>query len=161
MNSFYQANFEGYIWVSLNTFAVILNSLIEKYVTVNINQTAVGISCYQNFLGTIVLSVFVSFVDGWSVSLEEFIFISKWSQFMILLTCVFGTTIGIAYFSLNKYESPTSITVAGNMNKFASVIVSYFVFNTFLSIQSGVGLIICIAGGMYYSVASIQAREGH
>jgi len=40
----------GYAWLSLNTSLFALNVLYEKHAVVTVDQTAVGISCYQNLL---------------------------------------------------------------------------------------------------------------
>lgn len=152
-----EGDFNGYIWIILNTLAVVLNSLLEKYVTVNISQTAIGISLYQNMVSTVLLIIFVTVLDGWGNCIQDFINIDISRKVMFFLTCIFGTTIGVSYFTLNKFESPTSITVAGNMNKLLSVILSYFVFESIYTMESTFGLTVSIIGGLYYSISSIQS----
>ena len=48
---------EGYAWISFNTFMFTLQVIIEKYAVTSVDQTAVGVSCYQNLLSLPVLIV--------------------------------------------------------------------------------------------------------
>eukprot|EP00003_Mantamonas_plastica_P009070 TRINITY_DN1830_c0_g1_i3.p2 TRINITY_DN1830_c0_g1~~TRINITY_DN1830_c0_g1_i3.p2 ORF type:complete len:120 (-),score=41.89 TRINITY_DN1830_c0_g1_i3:5-364(-) len=81
------------------------------------------------------------------------------TSLMLILSAFLGFLMSITYFSLNKISTATSISLAGNMNKFVSVIVGSFVFQQALTLQTTVGLIICLFGGFYYSVEGVKAKE--
>ena len=50
-------NYTGYMWMTLNTIIFAINVLYEKYAVVSVDQTAVGVSCYQNILSLPLLMI--------------------------------------------------------------------------------------------------------
>ena len=54
---------------------------------------------------------------------------------------------------ISKYKitSPTSITIAGNMNKLVSAIVGTVLFKNKVTANIIAGLLVCLAGGLLYS----------
>jgi drug/metabolite transporter (DMT)-like permease len=149
------ADAEGYWWIIANTVCVIVNVLLEKYVVVNIQQTPVGVSCYQNLLSALFLVVYIAITRTTSDTSDTQLIepLTLFQKFMFIGSCIFGFTISVSYFSLQKFASPTSISVAGNMNKFISVIVGAIVFHQALTFSGLGGLVICILGGLVYSLS--------
>ena len=48
---------EGYAWIMFNTAMFVLLVIVEKYAVTSVDQTNVGVSCYQNLLSLPVLVV--------------------------------------------------------------------------------------------------------
>ena len=159
--SYFDLNFDyyGYAWMSLNTVIFAINVLYEKYAVVSVDQTAVGVSCYQNILSLPLLTVMLV-STGESTAATEWGSLSASMQGTIFLTGVFGCLLSICYMSLNKFASPTAITIASNLNKLVSAIVGRLVFHNAISPHTVLGLLICMGGGYYYSNApKIQSKS--
>lgn len=145
-------NMNGYIWMTANTCIFACNVLYEKYAVVSVDQTAVGVSCYQNILSIPLLTVAL-LSSGETEAMAAYKVLSFSLQGIIILTGFFGCLLSICYMSLNKFASPTSITIASNLNKLVSAIVGGLVFHSTFTAHAVVGLLICMAGGYMYSTA--------
>jgi len=153
-------DYTGYMWMTANTLIFACNVLYEKYAVVSVDQTAVGISCYQNILSLPLLLVMIFASGGteeageWTNSLTGFGELPGYMQAIIPITGVFGCLLSICYMSLNQFASPTSITIASNLNKLVSAIVGGMVFHNTITAHTVIGLLICMAGGYMYGTAS-------
>lgn len=158
--SYYDLNYDsvGYMWMTANTAIFACNVLYEKYAVVSVDQTAVGVSCYQNILSLPLLSV-VLLSNGETVAFGAFSELTPSYQGIIFLTGIFGCLLSICYMSLNKFASPTAITIASNLNKLVSAIVGAIVFNNAVTVHAVAGLLICMLGGYMYSNASNKPRK--
>jgi len=139
-------NAAGYMWMSLNTCIFAVNVLYEKYAVVSVDQTAVGVSCYQNLL-SLPLLFFMFYSSGEITAPAAWGTLTAAMQGTILLTGFFGCLLSICYMSLNKFASPTSITIGSNLNKLVSAIVGGLVFHNTISLHTIAGLLICMTGG--------------
>jgi drug/metabolite transporter (DMT)-like permease len=152
-------NAAGYMWMSCNTVIFAINVLYEKYAVVSVDQTAVGVSCYQNLLSLPLLTLMLVSSGEHVSATGEWGNLSASMQGTILLTGVFGCLLSICYMSLNKFASPTAITIASNLNKLVSAIVGALVFHNSVSPHTVFGLLICMAGGYHYANApKIQSK---
>lgn len=145
-------NAVGYVWMTANTCIFACNVLYEKYAVISVDQTAVGVSCYQNILSIPLLGVAL-LSSGETVATGAYQELSFFMQSSIIATGFFGCLLSICYMSLNKFVSPTSITIASNLNKLVSAIVGAVVFHSTVSAHAIVGLLICMMGGYLYSSA--------
>merc|ERR1719409_2416120 len=152
--SFYDLNFDfaGYMWMSANTVIFACNVLYEKYAVVSVDQTAVGVSCYQNLLSLPMLTV-VLLSTGETAALSEMSKLTTYYKCIIVMTGFFGCLLSICYMSLNKFASPTAITIGSNLNKLMSAIIGGIVFQNVITVHTVAGLMICMAGGYIYSSA--------
>ena len=64
--------------------------------------------------------------------------------------------LSITYMTLYKFSTPTSITVAANLNKVLTIIVAQSLFGGKLGQTQTVGLAICILASVWYSFATLQ-----
>lgn len=64
--------------------------------------------------------------------------------------------LSITYMTLYKFSTPTSITVAANLNKVLTIIVAQSLFGGKLGQTQTVGLAICILASAWYSFATLQ-----
>jgi drug/metabolite transporter (DMT)-like permease len=78
------------------------------------------------------------------------------TQFVLLCTCIGGLAISVVYMQLFSLSSSTSIVLASTMNKAVSILVAHFLFSDSLTPTQILGLLICIAGGLWYSLAPSQ-----
>ena len=152
-------NYTGYMWMTLNTIIFAINVLYEKYAVVSVDQTAVGVSCYQNILSLPLLMIML-ISTGETSATVAWGQLSASMQGTIFLTGVFGCLLSICYMSLNKFASPTAITIASNLNKLVSAIVGALVFHNSVSPHTVLGLLICMGGGYYYANAPKIAPRG-
>jgi len=158
--SYFDMNFNalGYLWMVANTSIFTCNVLYEKYAVTSVDQTAVGISCYQNVLSLPILTVALM-TSGEQGAIDAWFFLPGYMQVIILLSGVFGCLLSVCYMSLNKFASPTAITIASNLNKLMSAIIGGLVFESKVTPHTVAGLLICMAGGYMYSSASSQGPK--
>lgn len=159
--SYFDMNFNmvGYLWMVANTILFTCNVLYEKYAVTSVDQTAVGISCYQNILSLPILAVTL-ITSGETGAIDAWVVLPGHMQVIILLTGVFGCLLSVCYMSLNKFASPTAITIASNLNKLVSAILGGLVFQSSVTPHAVAGLLICMAGGyMYSNAAKKQPKE--
>jgi drug/metabolite transporter (DMT)-like permease len=146
--SYYDLNFDfhGYMWMSANTVIFACNVLYEKYAVVSVDQTAVGVSCYQNLLSLPMLTV-VLLSTGETAAFTDMQKLSTYYKCIIVMTGFFGCLLSICYMSLNKFASPTAITIGSNLNKLVSAVIGGIVFKNAVTTHAILGLLICMAGG--------------
>ena len=71
---------------------------------------------------------------------------------MIFATCLGGILIGIAYPKCFSLLSGTSVVVASTGNKAVSILIGMYMFGTHLSFMQIIGLLVCIAGSLWYAL---------
>ena len=79
--------------------------------------------------------------------------------YVFLFLGLMGTLISMSYNNLYKLVSATSVVVAANMNKVAAILLAWFVFGKPLSAMQVFGLMVCIGGGISYSVILQQDKQ--
>ena len=67
--------------------------------------------------------------------------------------------LGSCYAQCYKRASATAVTVAGNVNKALSVVVSFFVFGTEVSQKQAAGILCCLGGAFGYSLLGAWRRD--
>lgn len=146
----------GYLWLVGNSVATIFNTFWNKFYITHYTkelkiQTSYGVSFIQQLETLpIVLVMAVGNQEGdaftrlgpMSVSLKA----------MVFATCLGGILIGIAYPKCFSLVSGTSVVVASTANKAVSILLGMWMFGTRLSLMQVVGLIICIAGSLWYAL---------
>ena len=80
--------------------------------------------------------------------------ISTTTLVLAILTGGLGCGISLSYMHLQKFATATSITVAGNFNKIASILIGSMVFSKTFSLLQVLGLLICVSGALWYSLAT-------
>ena len=76
-----------------------------------------------------------------------------------MLTAVAASALGAllistTYTKVYKIASATAVTVCGNVSKALGIVAGHVVFGTVLSRTQSVGLVVCMVGGLQYSLAS-------
>jgi len=158
----------GYFWVGVNTCLFVIGQLWEKYaMSRSSDQTALGISTIKNilslpvFLAISTCQILYSVVyNSEEVTFPDFGKLGAGNLFVIFLTGLGCFAISIVYMTLYKISNATTITVGGNFNKIVSIIVAAFVFKSKdLSMGAVVGLLVSIAGSVWYSVEEIKMKQ--
>eukprot|EP00658_Telonema_sp_P-2_P023876 TRINITY_DN19580_c0_g1_i12.p1 TRINITY_DN19580_c0_g1~~TRINITY_DN19580_c0_g1_i12.p1 ORF type:complete len:235 (+),score=55.08 TRINITY_DN19580_c0_g1_i12:88-792(+) len=156
--TFSDLNYEphGYAWISFNSAMFVALVLLEKFIITNIDQTSVGVSCYQNSLSLPVILAGVAF-GGETECVTDFQLLPFNYKILILVSGCLGCLLSLCYISLNQLMSATSVTIAGNINKLLSAVVGVAVFSSAFNMNCVLGLVLCVYGGYLYSQAGKSA----
>eukprot|EP00547_Thalassionema_nitzschioides_P002431 CAMPEP_0194201378 /NCGR_PEP_ID=MMETSP0156-20130528/1656_1 /TAXON_ID=33649 /ORGANISM="Thalassionema nitzschioides, Strain L26-B" /LENGTH=347 /DNA_ID=CAMNT_0038926549 /DNA_START=79 /DNA_END=1122 /DNA_ORIENTATION=- len=149
-------NFMGYMWLVGNSMATILNTFwnkvfITKYTRELKIQTSYGVSLIQQ-VETLPIVFFLAVANNESHSLADIVPLDFITKMMLVATCAGGVLIGIAYPKCYSLFSGTSVVVASTANKAVSILLGMYLFGTILSPIQILGLLICIAGSLWYAV---------
>jgi drug/metabolite transporter (DMT)-like permease len=151
-------NFWGYLYLSLNTIAYTINNVYSKVTITDMDQTGSGVSMIQLLISLPVFTLYAGLFGELPDGLYKAFELRGTVLYVFLFLGLMGTLISMSYNNLYKLVSATSIVVAANMNKVAAILLAYFVFGKPLSALQVIGLLICIVGGISYSIVSQQDK---
>lgn len=149
-------NLVGYLWLVGNSLATIFNTFWNKFYITHYTkelkiQTSYGVSFIQQVETLpIVFVLAVANKEGNAFNMLGPLDLS--AKMMVFATCLGGILIGIAYPKCFSLVSGTSVVVASTANKAVSILIGMWLFGTRLSSMQIVGLLICIAGSLWYAV---------
>ncbi len=153
---------QGYLWACANLVAYASNSLLDRVMMSSTSQTAAGIT-----LITQAISLPISYGQGRLVhglglaSIASLVgSLDAPTAAALLVTGVGAGALGSCFAQCYKRASATAVTIAGNVNKACSVLVSVAVFGTEISATQLVGLVCCLGGAFGYSFVGARARDG-
>lgn len=118
------------LWVLVN----IGGALYDKQITVEVEQTPVGCSCYKNLLGLPVL-LLAATLTGETNKLAGALStmpMVMWPQ--VAMSGFLGFGMSLCYSTLNKITSATNITAANTFNKILTTIIGSKLFHESTSI---------------------------
>ena len=104
-------SFEGFQWILLNLILTVTIPIIDKKLTNDVKQeqTSTGISTLKNLMSFPML-LFIAYFKGTLSSMTDVLpYLPLQNHFILFLTIFFGTTIGIAYYSLMSLVNATSM----------------------------------------------------
>ncbi|CAB9517274.1 Solute carrier family 35 [Seminavis robusta] len=146
----------GYLWLVGNSVATIINTFWNKFYITHYTkelkiQTSYGVSFIQQ-VETLPIVGFLAIMNNESAAFGEMGPLTMAAKSMIFATCLGGVLIGIAYPKCFSLVSGTSVVVASTANKAVSILIGMWLFGTQLSFLQIVGLLICIAGSLWYAL---------
>ena len=149
-------NLAGYLWLVGNSVATIINTFWNKFYITHYTkelkiQTSYGVSFIQQ-IETLPIVLFLAMANDETLAYEEFQPLDTAAKVMIFATCLGGILIGIAYPKCLSLVSGTSVVVASTANKAVSILIGMWLFGTRLSTMQVIGLLVCIAGSLWYSM---------
>ena len=149
-------NAVGYMWLSVNAFATISNTFwnkvyITRYTREKKIQTSYGVAfiCQTETLPLVLVMAMANHEGG---ALMELASLQPLSKIMVFITCCGGILISVAYPKCFSLMSGTSVVVASTANKAISIMLGVLIFGTTLTVTQVTGLVICVAGSLWYSV---------
>lgn len=153
-------NAEGYFWQLLNSGLFIIGQLYEKWAMTNTtDQTPLGVSLIKNMWSLpIALALGISFGEHAHLP-SAYAALSGPSALLIVLSGLGCFCLSICYMNLYKISSPTSITVAANLNKVLTIVFAQAIFGGALGALQSLGLAICIAGSGWYSFECTRPKS--
>jgi drug/metabolite transporter (DMT)-like permease len=152
----------GYMWLTVNTVLYAITVHLEKYASVNTDQTYAGNSCYQNIcslpvsIALMVLGVACKdgpvgeYISDESGALSAFAELSLPYKATVLGSGVIGCCLSMACMRLNKITVATNVAMANNVNKLVSAVVGMLVFKTAMKPSAVVGLLIVLFGASVF-----------
>mmetsp|Transcript_29833 Transcript_29833/g.77007 ORF Transcript_29833/g.77007 Transcript_29833/m.77007 type:complete len:324 (+) Transcript_29833:166-1137(+) len=144
----------GYFWAFLYFGATVVNSLYVKMVFDKMTSMSnVEKMYYQNLVAVpalLVLSLIADPLDKLGAAVED---MSLSGVTAVVLSCFMGTMISLAGTFLRDLVSPTSFNIAGNSNKFATVLFSAVLLQAQNTSTALMGLVIALIGGATYALA--------
>jgi drug/metabolite transporter (DMT)-like permease len=156
-------NAMGYLWLVGNSVATIINTFWNKfyitYYTKELKiQTSYGVSFIQQ-LETLPIVFVLAFANAEGGALSAIAPLSLEGKAMIFATCLGGVLIGIAYPKCFSLVSGTSVVVASTANKAVSILIGMWLFGTRLSGLQIIGLLVCVAGSLWYAVEGRRGKK--
>jgi drug/metabolite transporter (DMT)-like permease len=156
-------NLAGYLWLVGNSVATIVNTFWNKiYITHYTKelkiQTSYGVSFIQQ-VETIPIVFLLATMNKEGGAWTAFGPLSVSAKLMVVATMAGGVLIGIAYPKCFSLVSGTSVVVASTANKAVSILIGMWLFGTRLSALQIVGLLVCIAGSLWYAVEGKKPKR--
>mmetsp|Transcript_65072 Transcript_65072/g.187257 ORF Transcript_65072/g.187257 Transcript_65072/m.187257 type:complete len:279 (+) Transcript_65072:80-916(+) len=158
-------NAMGYLWLTGNSVATIINTFWNKFYITHYTkelkiQTSYGVSFIQQ-VETLPIVFVLAVANNEGNAFAMFNPLDMTSKLMILATCFGGILIGIAYPKCFSLVSGTSVVVASTANKAVSILIGMYLFGTRLSNLQVLGLLICIAGSLWYALEGKKGNKAH
>lgn len=160
----------GYFWAFMYFVATVVNSLYVKMVFDKMTSMSnVEKMYYQNLVAVPALLVLALAMDGVDRLSDVISNMSFGGIAAVVLSCFMGTMISLAGTFLRDLVSATSFNIAGNSNKFATVLFSAILLQSENSAVALLGLIVALIGGATYALApspprtdpSVEAKQSH
>lgn len=156
-------NAMGYLWLVGNSIATIVNTFWNKFYITHYTkelkiQTSYGVSFIQQ-VETLPIVFVLAAANHEGGAFGEMSGLPVSGKAMIFATCLGGILIGIAYPKCFSLVSGTSVVVASTANKAVSILIGMYLFGTRLSSLQVVGLLICIAGSLWYAVEGKKGKK--
>lgn len=147
----------GYLWLTANAAATVVNTFWNNVFIKQFKQrgaqTPHGVSLViQTETLPIVFCCMVA--NNELESAPEIATLSTVTSIIFAATCVGGLVIAVTYSKLYSISTGTSVVLASTINKAISILVAHVVFHTILSATQIIGLVVCVLGGLWYSLAS-------
>ena len=155
-------NAVGYLWLVGNSVATIINTFWNKFYITHYTkelkiQTSYGVSFIQQ-IETLPIVFVLAAANNEGGALSELGPLPFAGKMMVFMTCLGGVLIGIAYPKCFSLVSGTSVVVASTANKAVSILIGMWLFGTRLSVVQVIGLLICIAGSLWYAVEGKRGK---
>jgi len=149
-------NLVGYLWLVGNSVATIFNTFWNKFYITHYTkelkiQTSYGVSFIQQ-VETLPIVLVLAMANNEGAFYEKFTPLVMTTKLVIFSTCLGGILIGIAYPKCFSLVSGTSVVVASTANKAVSILIGMYLFGTRLSTIQVIGLLVCIAGSLWYAM---------
>jgi len=156
-------NAMGYLWLAGNSVATIINTFWNKFYITHYTkelkiQTSYGVSFIQQ-LETLPIVFVLAAANNEGGAFAALSPLPSSGKAMVLMTCLGGVLIGIAYPKCFSLVSGTSVVVASTANKAVSILIGMWLFGTRLSLMQVVGLLVCIAGSLWYAVEGKRGKK--
>jgi len=156
-------NLVGYLWLVGNSVATIVNTFWNKFYITHYTkelkiQTSYGVSFIQQ-VETLPIVFVLAAANHEGGAFGELAPLSLSAKSMVFATCLGGILIGIAYPKCFSLVSGTSVVVASTANKAVSILIGMWLFGTRLSILQIIGLLVCIAGSLWYAVEGKKGKK--
>lgn len=145
---------KGVQWLALNIACVVLIPIIEKRLLSNLTkeQTPTGVTFVRNMLSVpmfLLLGFYRYSVSEITTALSG---LDLTNIMNMTLTCIFGFSIGVAYFFLLKLVSNTSIAIANTFYKLITLLASLFIWGLpFDSFDGLIGIALNFVGITWYT----------
>lgn len=145
--------FKGVGWILFNLFLTVTVPILDKKLTNDIiqEQTSTGISTLKNGLSIPFLLVLAYFRGQFSALTVALPALPTIDWIYLGITIFFGTTIGIAYYSLMSLVSATSVVAANVTYKLVTLMVSLVLFPVPFKLYGVFGLFLSFFGVGWFS----------
>lgn len=148
----------GYCWLVANSACFCFGQLYEKWnMSRTTDQTATGVAAIKASLSLPVVGVLAPTLGEFQ-TLKDMPTLDFGTILLMLVSSLGAIGMGVIYMTLYKIASATATTVAGNFNKIVSIVVGAIVFSSALSKMQVVGLAVCLAGSMWWSLEAVRQR---
>jgi len=151
---------DGYFWLGINAFVYVFACFYNKYYITKSLQTPVGIALITN-TASLPCILMTAAIDKEDLALG----VARMRQLpdrllaVVLASAIGALLISTTYTKVYKIASATAVTVCGNVSKALGIVGGSILFGTVLSHTQSVGLVVCMAGGLQYSLSS-KAKGG-
>ena len=158
----FDANYSsvGYFWQTCNSVIYIVNTFYNKIYQTALQrgneQTAEGNAlveqCWTLLWGGVFGYAAGEFAPGGAI--HGLTTMSAATRTTLLATGFLALLISSAYNHVYELEAATTVAVAANVNKAIAIVMGAVLFQTIFVANQVLGLIICMLGGVWYSIAS-------
>jgi drug/metabolite transporter (DMT)-like permease len=145
----------------LNLLLTVTVPIIDKKLTNDLNQeqTSTGISTLKNILSCPMI-LLIAYLKGTLPSVvNDLPYLPVYDYVILFFTIFFGTTIGIAYYSLMSLISATSVVAANVTYKLVTLSLSLIIFPVPFKLHGVLGLVLSFFGVGWYSYMRNQKEN--
>lgn len=140
----------GYLAFMAVSIVNCLVSVIERKISVSVEQTPAGISCYKNLVSVPFFVVFALLTN--ELNTIQTVQLSSNVLSMALLSTFLGFGLSLCYANLYKITSATTVLATANVNKLATSIFGNKIFVERTTPSAGLGLMLSLGGVMVYAL---------
>lgn len=133
--------------------------IYERGITVQVEQTPVGCSCYKNVMTLPVLLVSAASSGELQDMTQAVPALPQHILLLAVASAALGFGISLAYSSLNKLASSTSITVANNFNKLLTTMAAQVVFAEHIVPSAAAGLLLSLMSSVCYGLETRRNKS--
>ena len=136
----------GVFWLTLQWVLLAINATYGKHLTEKIEMSQWERVFYTNAFAVPPTILFY-------VASREFdipITLTKYSVFVLTISCIFGLAISFCGWNCRSVVSATTFALIGVLNKMATILLNILVWPTEFTVQKTAALLTCILFGLLY-----------
>ncbi|KAI9018951.1 triose-phosphate transporter family-domain-containing protein [Hyaloraphidium curvatum] len=160
------ATYGDYYFTMMGFFLTVLGTVLSALKGVVTNQVQVGelkLHPMDLLMRMAPLGCIQTFVASWYTGeLAKMSANFEWTPYACLVlggNGILAFSMNLVSFTANKKTSALTMGVAGNVKQVLSILIAVTVFSLHITGTNGVGIVLTLCGGAYYSYVDLQSKQ--
>eukprot|EP00281_Chroomonas_sp_CCMP1168_P025699 CAMPEP_0206233390 /NCGR_PEP_ID=MMETSP0047_2-20121206/11961_1 /ASSEMBLY_ACC=CAM_ASM_000192 /TAXON_ID=195065 /ORGANISM="Chroomonas mesostigmatica_cf, Strain CCMP1168" /LENGTH=400 /DNA_ID=CAMNT_0053657265 /DNA_START=133 /DNA_END=1335 /DNA_ORIENTATION=+ len=144
----------GYVWALLHNLSMTCYLILVKLRNQTLELSANDMSLYNNALSLPFFIILATLQPTGKSDYVSPLLEDTHTQLVVLASCAGGFCVSVTAFHAQKALTPTSFITLNNLSKIPAILISCIIFSNSMSHLSAVGMVLSLAGGYAYALAS-------